>query len=31
MANVILAHGPPKELFARARDPRTRQFLNQIL
>jgi len=28
---VIVEHGPPKEFFARAHDPRTRQFLNQIL
>ena len=28
---VIVEHGPPKEFFAGARDPRTRQFLSQIL
>ena len=28
---VIVEHGPPKEFFANARDPRTRQFLSQIL
>jgi len=28
---IIVEHGPPKEFFANARDPRTRQFLNQIL
>ncbi|MCC7276657.1 MAG: amino acid ABC transporter ATP-binding protein [Alphaproteobacteria bacterium] len=28
---VIVEHGPPKEFFARASDPRTRQFLDQIL
>ena len=28
---VIVEHGPPKEFFAQARDPRTRQFLDQIL
>jgi polar amino acid transport system ATP-binding protein len=28
---VIVEHGPPKEFFADAKDPRTRQFLSQIL
>ncbi len=28
---VIVEHGPPREFFADARDPRTRQFLSQIL
>jgi polar amino acid transport system ATP-binding protein len=28
---IIVEHGPPKEFFAGARDPRTRQFLSQIL
>jgi polar amino acid transport system ATP-binding protein len=28
---IIVEHGPPKEFFAEARDPRTRQFLSQIL
>jgi polar amino acid transport system ATP-binding protein len=28
---IIVEHGPPKEFFANARDPRTRQFLDQIL
>ena len=28
---VIVEHGPPKEFFANARDPRTQQFLSQIL
>jgi polar amino acid transport system ATP-binding protein len=28
---VIVEHGPPKEFFAGATDPRTRQFLSQIL
>jgi len=28
---VIVEHGPPREFFAGARDPRTRQFLSQIL
>jgi polar amino acid transport system ATP-binding protein len=28
---VLVEHGPPKEFFTNARDPRTRQFLNQIL
>src|SRR5579883_3362737 len=28
---VIVEHGPPKEFFSNARDPRTRQFLSQIL
>ena len=28
---VLVEHGPPKEFFANARDPRTRQFLDQIL
>ena len=28
---VIVEHGPPKEFFASASDPRTREFLNQIL
>jgi polar amino acid transport system ATP-binding protein len=28
---VIVEHGPPKEFFAGAKDPRTRQFLSQIL
>jgi polar amino acid transport system ATP-binding protein len=28
---VIVEHGPPKEFFSNARDPRTKQFLSQIL
>ncbi len=28
---VIVEHGPPAEFFVKARDPRTRQFLSQIL
>ncbi|MCK6449434.1 MAG: amino acid ABC transporter ATP-binding protein [Alphaproteobacteria bacterium] len=28
---VIVEHGPPREFFAQAKDPRTRQFLSQIL
>jgi polar amino acid transport system ATP-binding protein len=28
---VIVEHGPPAEFFAKAKDPRTRQFLSQIL
>jgi polar amino acid transport system ATP-binding protein len=28
---IIVEHGSPKEFFANARDPRTRQFLDQIL
>jgi polar amino acid transport system ATP-binding protein len=28
---VLVEHGPPKEFFSSARDPRTRQFLDQIL
>jgi len=28
---VIVEHGPPAEFFAYCRDPRTRQFLSQIL
>jgi polar amino acid transport system ATP-binding protein len=28
---VIVEHGPPREFFAGARDPRTKQFLSQIL
>jgi len=28
---VIVEHGPPKEFFTDAKDPRTRQFLSQIL
>ena len=28
---VIVEHGPPRDFFAGARDPRTRQFLSQIL
>jgi polar amino acid transport system ATP-binding protein len=28
---VIVEHGPPVEFFANAKDPRTRQFLSQIL
>jgi polar amino acid transport system ATP-binding protein len=28
---VVVEHGTPAELFANARDPRTRQFLSQIL
>jgi len=28
---VIVEHGPPKELFNNAKDPRTRQFLSQVL
>src|SRR5436853_4864771 len=28
---VLVEHGPPKEFFGNARDPRTRQFLDQIL
>jgi polar amino acid transport system ATP-binding protein len=28
---VLVEHGPPKDFFANPRDPRTRQFLDQIL
>jgi len=28
---IFVEHGPPKEFFANPRDPRTRQFLSQIL
>jgi polar amino acid transport system ATP-binding protein len=28
---VIVEHGPPKDFFAQAQDPRTKQFLSQIL
>ena len=28
---VIVEHGPPGELFSNARDPRTQQFLSQVL
>jgi polar amino acid transport system ATP-binding protein len=28
---VVIEHGPPAELFGNCRDPRTRQFLSQIL
>jgi polar amino acid transport system ATP-binding protein len=28
---VIVEHGPPDEFFTAAKDPRTRQFLNQVL
>jgi polar amino acid transport system ATP-binding protein len=28
---VIVEHGPPKEFFANPRDPRTQEFLGQIL
>lgn len=28
---VIVEHGPPQELFTNAKDPRTRQFLDQVL
>lgn len=28
---ILVEHGPPKEFFANPRDPRTRQFLDQIL
>lgn len=28
---IIVEHGPPKELFSKAADPRTRQFLQQVL
>ena len=28
---VIVEHGPPKEFFAKAKDPRTQEFLSQIL
>src|SRR4051794_27243169 len=28
---MVVEHGPPKEFFANPRDPRTRQFLDQIL
>ena len=28
---VIVEHGPPKEFFANAKDPRTQEFLGQIL
>ena len=28
---VIVEHGPPREFFSGAKDPRTRQFLSQIL
>ncbi len=28
---IVVEHGPPAEFFAHSRDPRTRQFLSQIL
>ena len=28
---VIVEHGPPKEFFSNPRDPRTQEFLSQIL
>ncbi|MGL4813436.1 MAG: amino acid ABC transporter ATP-binding protein [Beijerinckiaceae bacterium] len=28
---VIVEHGPPREFFTNAKDPRTRQFLSQVL
>ena len=28
---VVVEHGPPVEFFNSSRDPRTRQFLSQIL
>jgi len=28
---VVIEHGPPAEFFANCRDPRTRQFLSQVL
>jgi polar amino acid transport system ATP-binding protein len=28
---VLIEHGPPAEFFTQCRDPRTRQFLSQIL
>jgi len=28
---VIVEHGPPATFFAEAKDPRTREFLSQIL
>jgi polar amino acid transport system ATP-binding protein len=28
---VIVEHGAPKEFFAAAKDPRTREFLSQVL
>ena len=28
---IVVEHGPPAEFFANSRDPRTRQFLSQIL
>jgi polar amino acid transport system ATP-binding protein len=28
---IVVEHGPPMEFFANSRDPRTRQFLSQIL
>jgi polar amino acid transport system ATP-binding protein len=28
---ILVEHGPPREFFANPRDPRTRQFLDQIL
>jgi len=28
---ILVEHGPPKEFFANPRDPRTKQFLDQIL
>ena len=28
---VVVEHGPPKQFFAHPRDPRTRQFLDQVL
>jgi polar amino acid transport system ATP-binding protein len=28
---ILVEHGPPKDFFANPRDPRTRQFLDQIL
>ena len=28
---LLVEHGPPKQFFASPKDPRTRQFLDQIL
>jgi polar amino acid transport system ATP-binding protein len=28
---VIVEHGPPKSFFTKAKDPRTKEFLSQIL
>jgi polar amino acid transport system ATP-binding protein len=30
-AGVIVEHGPPAQFFTKANDPRTRQFLSQVL